>query len=168
MAAAGACLEEMRDPDPVVARLAAEAFSGITGLEISGELAAATEPEPEEPVPLAAEDLADDPVPPPEMALPPPRVEAVAAWWAKAGPDFDPQARYLGGKPFGRDALMAALERGPMRRRYPLALELGIRSRGACRVPVRARGRAQLAALESARSLPPASFAQPFDLIATF
>ncbi|WP_160174602.1 TIGR02270 family protein [Archangium violaceum] len=123
--AVGPLLEAMRDE--AIAPVAAEAFCAITGLALTGELEEPREvwtpdaPEEEEPTPLG-----------PEAALPRPQPQRVERWWKKAQGNFSPQGRYLAGKPFGAEPLLDALTMGPMRRRAALALELAVRTQGAC------------------------------------
>jgi uncharacterized protein (TIGR02270 family) len=127
-AAADACLTHLRDEN--VARLAAEAFSAITGLAIEGEFRAPEPPPREEPIPLEEEDLDANLVPGPEAALPLPAAGAVEAWWKSSRAKFDPRARFVGGKAYDAAAGLAAFVEGPMRRRHALGLELAIRSKG--------------------------------------
>jgi uncharacterized protein (TIGR02270 family) len=126
--AAELCLEIMDDDDPAVARVAGEAFAAITGLAIEG---AYTRREPDD------EDLDDDEpavarATPAEKRLPLPDGRAIRAWWSSAAPRFEPGQRYLGGAPISAEALVAAIAGGPMRRRPGQALELAVRTRGAC------------------------------------
>lgn len=126
--AADACAAHLRDEK--VTRLAAEAFSAITGLAIRGEFRATEPPPRDEPIPLEQEDLDADVVPGLDAALPVPAPDVVEAWWKRARPSFDPRVRYLGGKPHDAASLQVALIDGPMRRRHALGLELAIRTRG--------------------------------------
>ncbi|QSQ22083.1 TIGR02270 family protein [Pyxidicoccus parkwayensis] len=149
---ADACLEWMDDPQ--VAALAGEAFSAITGLKLEGEYQRVPE-ETEALIPLEQEDLDANLVPPPEASLPIPVRSTVEAWWRKARKNFERGIRYLRGSRLDTAALLAALEREPMRRRHVLALELYIRSRGAHAVQTRAfmgRQHAELAAARAART----------------
>ncbi|GHG78615.1 TIGR02270 family protein [Comamonas sp. JC664] len=133
---AEAALAWMRDEDLRFARLASEAFSAITGLELEGvyrrELA-----EEEADIPLEAEDLDADLTPSPEEDLPAADADRVAAWWAEARKRFDAQGRYLRGKPFSAPVLQEALRQEPMRRRHVLAQEALVRSRGTQRLEAR-------------------------------
>jgi len=160
--AAEACLPWLEDEK--VARLAGEAFSAITGLRLEGGYVLPPEALPEEPIPLEQEDLDADLSPRPEDNLPLPHPETVTAWWRAERNRFTPGTRYLMGHPFHGEVLWVALARGPMRRRHAWALELAIRSRGACRVPTCALTRRQRGALEQVRStavrLPMSPFAR--------
>lgn len=153
--AADACLEWMGDEDMDVARLAGEAFSAISGLRLEGDSTRPPKERAEEPVPLSQEDLDADLVPGPEDDLPLPAVEHIARWWHEARDGFDPRARYLMGHPLQTEVLLAALERGPMRRRHVLAKELTLRSGRALVVPTRAPTRRQRAVLARARTAAP-------------
>jgi uncharacterized protein (TIGR02270 family) len=156
--AAEACLEFM-GPRPVAA-LAGEAFSAITGLKLEDVY---VRPEEEEdPLPPLEEDLARDLEPRPEDALPVPEREAVARWWTEARKNFARGTRYLRGQPFSLEGLLEELERGPMRRRQVLALELSLRSQGACQLQTRAFTQRQLAGLAQARAMRGRLSSSPF------
>jgi uncharacterized protein (TIGR02270 family) len=134
--AAEAALRELRrDGNP----LAAGCFAAITGLplrepfwmETNGE---ATEEDEEQPAPAR----------PPRPGSPGPRppkgqvhLEAVEQWWAEARGHFEPDRRYLRGRPFTRESLAAELEEGPMLNRPVLLLEVAIRTRGSILVEPR-------------------------------
>jgi uncharacterized protein (TIGR02270 family) len=150
VAAADACLPWMADD--TVARLAGEAFGAITGLLLEGQYVLPEREPPEEPISLEQEDLDADLVPRPEDALARPYPETIAGWWKEARGRFERGTRYLMGHPFQGEALMAALERGSMRRRHVHARELAIRSRRTCHVPARAFIRQQRAGLDRAKA----------------
>ena len=139
--AAEACLELMGE-EPVAA-LAAEAFSAITGLAIQGHYAAPSPDDTEPVLPPLEEDLDADFSLKPEAGLAVPAFDAVSAWWRQARKGFERSERYLYGQPFSAHVLLNALERGPMRRRHVLALELAIRSKRTWRVQTRAFTRRQ-------------------------
>jgi uncharacterized protein (TIGR02270 family) len=124
--AAEVCLELMRHRP--TAAVAGEAFCAITGLRL--DEAFVLPPGEEEALPPLEEDLARDLTPRPEDDLPVPDVGAVAAWWKDARGNFASRTRYLRGRVFNRDTLLAELAQGPMRRRHVHALDLAIRSRG--------------------------------------
>lgn len=138
LAAADACIQALR-AEPLIAALAAEAFSAITGLPIEGRHAVPHPEEAPELPPLEEEDLDADLTPKPERDLPLPAPDTIAAWWRSARKQFEPQTRYLLGQPFSKSVLLSALTRAPMRRRHALALELALRSGGALRVQTRGR-----------------------------
>lgn len=124
------CLELM--DDPACARLAGEAFSAITGLAIAGPHAQPAPPEGDEDPPSEAP--ADAPGGRGVADLPLPARDAVAAWWSKERGRFRPDGRYLGGAPVTAELAVEALRTGPMRRRAPIALELGARAGGTAEV----------------------------------
>ncbi|HET6150894.1 MAG TPA: hypothetical protein VFH68_25385 [Polyangia bacterium] len=119
--------------DARIARLVGEAFAAITGIPIAGPLAAPIPGAGDEPDQLAApvgEDLGVDLSAGPESELPVPDLPALADRWRSARASLAPSMRWLGGRHFGREALLGSLDRAPMRRRPLLVLELEIRSQG--------------------------------------
>lgn len=148
---ANAALKWMRDEDHLFARLAAEAFSAITGLRLEGPYLRA-EPEEDEEIPPLEEDLDADLGLKPEAGLRLANPDTVEAWWKQARSRFEPQARYLRGQPFGAESLLAALAQEPMRRRHLLALELALRSRGSLRLETQAPIRQQYLWLRQPRA----------------
>jgi hypothetical protein len=114
--AAEALRGQMRDPE--FAPLAAEAFSAITGLPLAPPFV----------LPAEAETRGESTGP--EADLPQPAIERIEQWWKEARSHFKTLERYLGGKPWGSESLLSALEHHPMRRRPALALELAIRTGG--------------------------------------
>jgi uncharacterized protein (TIGR02270 family) len=136
-AVAEAALGWMRDKDTRFARLAAEAFSAITGLPLEGAYLREEEAGAEKLPPLE-EDLDVDLTPAPEADLPLAWPDRVAAWWKDARGRFSPQLRYLRGRPLDTATLLEALAREPMRRRHLLALEVTLRNRGAPHLETRA------------------------------
>jgi len=150
-AAAEACLAWLEHPR--FAPLAGESFSAITGLSLRDDFALEREEAPrEEPIPLEEEDLDADLTPRPEDALPIPNPGVVRAWWQHERKGFTAGQRYLRGKPFSMERLLAELELGPMRRRHAHALELALRSRGALRLQTRAFSPRQNRELASMRT----------------
>ncbi len=138
-----ACLEYLEVP--AVARLAAEAFSAMTGLRIEGghALPEGEQPEGAPTSPEDQEDLDADLVPRPEGDLPWPHVSAVRDWWGRNRSRFTKGLRYLQGKPFSGPVLQEALASSSMRRRHVLARELAIRTHGRHVIPTRAFARRQ-------------------------
>lgn len=117
--------------DPELARLAAEAFCAVTGLDLQAAgMTLPAKEERDEPIPLDEEDLDEDLTLKPEDALPLPDPEKAWAWWDVNEQCFQSGIRYICGAPHGQEALLAALESGPMRRRHVLALELLLQSSG--------------------------------------
>jgi uncharacterized protein (TIGR02270 family) len=149
-AAADACLEAMSAPAD--ARVAAESFASMTGLDLAAERLVAPEPpEAEEPVPFEDDDLDADLVPAADDLLPLPDLAGVGRWWQARRAAFQPGRRYLGGRPATLAALHDQLERGPMRRRADLALELNIRTAGLHDVEARAFTTTQRRQLQASR-----------------
>jgi uncharacterized protein (TIGR02270 family) len=157
--AAEACLEALSfEAD---SRLAAESFCVITGLDLHAEnLIAPDPPEPEEPLPLEAEDLDADLVPGPDDFLPWPDVEGIRRWWVKNQKRLAGGGRFILGKPASLEALQHLLEVGSTRRRHAAALELLIRTGGRYDVETTAftndqrRQMAGFAAIKDGRSQP--------------
>ncbi|QDE80745.1 TIGR02270 family protein [Myxococcus xanthus] len=151
--AAESCMRWMAGK-PRVARLAGEVFSAITGLRLEGAYVLA-EPEPEDALPpLEEESLDADLSLRAEDGLPLPAAGEIGRWWATEQKAFQVDARYLEGRLFTGSALLDALEHGPMRRRQMHALELMLRTRGACTVQVQAfseRQREELARASAVR-----------------
>jgi uncharacterized protein (TIGR02270 family) len=125
--------------DPALARLAGEAYAAITGIDLARERLTAKEPgdTPSLP-PFEEDDLDADLVPHREDLWPLPDATLCAAHWAKVGAAFAPNTRYVRGKPIDVGVLMAAIDKGPMLRRSDYALELYVRTSGACDIETRA------------------------------
>jgi uncharacterized protein (TIGR02270 family) len=136
--------------DEQAGKVAAEAFSAVTGLVIERRFAVPGERwDPD--APEDEEEAAEGP----EADLPAPAPEAIVAWWQAEKARFDPAQRWLGGKPWAIEGVVAALEEGPCRRRSALALDLAIRSRGQHQLEATAPARRQVAELaEIRRGLP--------------
>jgi uncharacterized protein (TIGR02270 family) len=137
-AAADICVETMATG--VQAQLAAEAFTGITGLDLTAERLVAASPvvEREEPIPFEEEDLDANLVPTPADLLPWPDVAGVIRWWNANRARFVAGQRYIRGAPADLTALQRALVQGSMRRRHAIALELAVRTGGRYQVETRA------------------------------
>ena len=151
VAAIETCVKYLEVPE--VARLAAEAFSAMTGLRLEGAHALPPGERPEgAPVPPEEQEGLDaNLVPGPEDALPWPHVAAARDWWTQNQARFTKGTRYLMGQPFSGPVLVEALESSPMRRRHVLARELAIRTRGQHVIPTRAFTHRQREALAQAR-----------------
>ncbi|OJH39237.1 TIGR02270 family protein [Cystobacter ferrugineus] len=156
--AANACLEWM--DDPLLGGLAAEAFCAITGLKLEGGFA--RERPADDAIPPLEEDLRTPLLPGLDDTLPLARASAVEKWWGEARKNFEKGTRTLGGKPFTVTGLLEALERVPMRRRPPLALELAIRTGGLHPVETRTWVHAQRRQLVDARGWKGGSTLRPF------
>ena len=135
--AADACVQAMDEEDD--AKLAAEAFSAITGLDLEAERLTEPEPaSPDEPIPFEREDLDACLVPEAEELLPRPHVDGIKSWWGSNRARFDGGARYMGGVPASPRGLQNFLEHGGMRRRHAVAFELAVLTRGQTDVSTRA------------------------------
>lgn len=125
------CLKWLADEDERTAKLAAEAFGMVTGVDAytEGFARAACDDEADE------DDLTTDLSPVAEDALVTPEPHAFSWWWQAHGERFDAAQRYLRGKPRrGRD-VDAHLCSGAMRGRQAIALEAHVRSGGAATTP---------------------------------
>jgi len=118
---------------PATARLAGEAFSLITGVN------------------LALHDLVGEPADGPEdepwstyeANLPTPAPALVSAWWRKNGGELVSGGRYLCGRPVGREAVMQVLVHGMQRQRRAAAIEWACQDPRAPLYEVRARAQRQ-------------------------
>lgn len=134
--AANLALQAMNNS--VHARLAAEAFCAITGLNLAAQNLAAPEPPAlNEPLPFELDDMNADLVPKLDDLLPLPDVEGVERWWSQNEARFDHGTRYIGGQSLCPEALYQALAGGPMRRRHVLGFELAVRTGGLCDLQTR-------------------------------
>jgi uncharacterized protein (TIGR02270 family) len=140
--AAQACLEYINDSK--MARIAGEAFSAITGLQIQDEFCQEEEPKSTKLIALEDDDLDADLVPGPEMNLPIPNTAGVEQWWNKNRKRFDPALRYINGLPLNGSALIDAFRSATMRRRRALAFEIAVRSRGEMQIETRTWAKHQI------------------------
>ncbi|MFL5349705.1 MAG: TIGR02270 family protein [Hyalangium sp.] len=172
LSAAEAALAALRDAGD---RVALESFALITGLPIASVLEEEDEDEDEwaedeeddesseeEEAEGSEEDSAMAALPGPEELPGKVRVAAVEAWWKKARASFEPNGRYLLGRPVKPESLPALMEEVPMRRRPVFGWELAIRSRGACRLEPLAWTFTQRKQLVAARELRPESLTRAF------
>jgi uncharacterized protein (TIGR02270 family) len=109
-----------------VARVAGEAFSMITGVDLAYEDLDRDAPEDFEAGPNdnpEDENVALDQ----DEDLPWPMPELVAKWWRENQGKFRPEVRYLRGKEISRESLLDALTWGNQRQRAAAALELALR-----------------------------------------
>ena len=111
--------------DPKLARLAAEAFTQITGVDlIQNELVVEV---PTDQMPLPNDDATDDDVSLDEDEnLPWPDVAKVTGLWRNHGQHFMVGQRYFLGKPITADGLKQKLATGTQRQRHAAALELAL------------------------------------------
>lgn len=124
---------------PPVARVAGEAFSMITGVDIAYEDLDGEWPEGFEAGPT--EDPRDEDVEmDPDENLPWPDRGKLAGWWRKNQDRFEQGTRYLLGRPMTIDWLNDVLRNGYQRQRATAALELAIRQPGTPLFEVRAPG----------------------------
>jgi uncharacterized protein (TIGR02270 family) len=134
-------IEAMREPQ--TARVAGEAFSLITGVDLALQDLEGDEPAGFEAGPNddpADEDVSADP----DENLPWPDAALVSGWWRKQGPKFAPGKRYLLGRPVTRESLRAALCQGKQRQRIAAAEELKLLDPGQVLFECRAPGQCQL------------------------
>jgi uncharacterized protein (TIGR02270 family) len=124
---------------PEFARVAGEAFSMITGVDLAyadleGEwpagFAAGPTEEPED------EDVAMDP----DEDLPWPAPELITLWWDAHKGEFTNGVRYLVGKPISREHLQQVLRTGFQRQRAAAAIELALLQPGQPLFEVRSPG----------------------------
>lgn len=127
---------------PELARVAGESFTMITGLDLAAEKFDVNRPEGFESGPT--EDPADENVALDEDEnLPWPDAAKLVAWWERRGAVFEPQTRYLCGKPFTEEWLNQVLKHGYQKQRAAAALELAIQAPDRPLFNVRAPGRRQ-------------------------
>jgi uncharacterized protein (TIGR02270 family) len=132
---------------PSLARVAGEAFSMVTGLDLHVEQLTAPRPEGFESGPT--ENPADENVNlDADENLPWPNPEAIQRWWDSHHGGFSKGTRFFLGKPISVDWLNQVLRTGRQRQRAAAALELAIRQRGTHLFEVRAPGFRQLQLLE--------------------
>lgn len=113
--------------NPSLARLAGEAFSMITGVDLAYENLDIDWPEGFEAGPN--EDPADENVVmDPDENLPWPNQELLKKWWHKHSSEFESRTRYLCGKPITEENCQHVLRHGFQRQRAAAALELAIRN----------------------------------------
>ena len=128
--------------DPAAAREAGEAFSLLTGAdltweELDGDALQQDGTEEDEAIAKESEDL------------PWPDAEKVTAWWRNHQSDFSRGTRYLVGKPISDAHLRDVLRQGTQRQRAAAALEWGIRKPHVSLFEVRAPGPIQARRLDS-------------------
>ncbi len=114
-------------PQPALARVAGEAFSMITGVDIAYEDLDGDWPEGFEAGPTENpedEDVEMDP----DEDLPWPNPELISAWWQKNTTNFHNGTRYLVGKAVTEEHCQHVLRYGYQRQRAAAALELAIRN----------------------------------------
>lgn len=131
-----------------LARVAGEAFTMITGVDIAYQDLDADKPEGFEAGPT--EDPNDNNVEmDPDERLPWPDANLIAQWWQKNGQKFRSGVRHLLGKPITVDWMQQVLRTGRQRQRAAAALELAILQPGTPLFEVRAPGFRQQALLRA-------------------
>jgi uncharacterized protein (TIGR02270 family) len=124
---------------PPLARVAGEAFTMITGVDLAYEDLDTDKPEGFESGPT--ENPNDDNVEmDPDERLPWPDVSLIIKWWEKRGSEFMPGVRHLLGKPITTEWAQEVLRIGRQRQRAAAALELAIMQPGTPLFEVRAPG----------------------------
>jgi uncharacterized protein (TIGR02270 family) len=132
---------------PGIARVAGEAFSMITGVDLSYEDLSGDKPEGFEAGPT--EDPEDENVAmDPDENLPWPVPALVAKWWNQHRAQFQADRRYFRGKELILQSLREVLISGKQRERVAAALELALREPQQPLFEVRARGAFQLEELK--------------------
>ncbi|MNC84855.1 hypothetical protein D3C83_04230 [compost metagenome] len=144
-----ACLAGMKHEG--VARACGEAYCHITGADLERDGLAVREVPPDAP-PFEEDDLDADLVPPPDAAWPLPDAEAVQRDWTTRAAQFAAEVRHVRGRAATREALVAAIEHGPMLRRHDLVFELRARTRGSYDVETRAFASRQRQMMAAARA----------------
>lgn len=110
---------------PEQARVAGEAFSMITGVDLAYEDLDIDWPEGFEAGPT--EDPADENVDlDPDEDLPWPNQQLIEKWWQEHGRAFQPGVRYLCGQPISRENCRRVLIEGYQRQRIAASLELAL------------------------------------------
>jgi uncharacterized protein (TIGR02270 family) len=124
---------------PPLARVAGEAFTMITGVDLAYQDLDCKQPEDFEAGPT--EDPNDDNVEmDPDDRLPWPDTALIAEWWGKHQHEYPSGVRHLLGKPISPEWLEQVLRIGRQRQRAAAALELAIHRPGSPLFEVRAPG----------------------------
>lgn len=127
---------------PEVARIAGEAFSMITGVDLAYDDLEGDWPEGFEAGPTEQpedEDVAMDP----DEDLPWPDPDLVEGWWQQNKGRFQPGIRFLCGEPITVDNCRRVLREGFQRQRHAAAIELALLSPAQQLFEVRAPGKLQ-------------------------
>jgi uncharacterized protein (TIGR02270 family) len=125
--AAHYCIVALKHPK--LARMAAEAYCAITGVDLVRERMSL--PEPDEPSPAFEDDDLDaNLVPSAEDQWPLPNPDALKEHWQRQHQRLQPGIRYARGEAVEPMTLMRAIETAPMLRRPSYLFELYVRSSG--------------------------------------
>jgi uncharacterized protein (TIGR02270 family) len=136
--------------DPKLSRVAGEAFTMVTGVDLAYEDLDGDKPEDFEAGPN--DDPNDENVEmDPDDNLPWPDPALIAGWWDKHKDGFETGSRYLLGRPISAEWMLHVLRAGRQRQRAAAALELAILRPGVPLFEVRAPGFRQLETLNSYR-----------------
>ncbi len=131
---------------PPVGRVAGEAFTLITGVDLAYDDLDTDKPEGFESGPT--EDPKDDNVEmDPDERLPWPDPRLISQWWENHRPEFQSGVRYLLGKPITVEQAEQVLRIGKQRQRAAAAMELAIMKPGTPLFEVRAPGFRQMETL---------------------
>jgi len=133
-------MEQMKVPQ--LARVAGEAFTMITGVDIAYQDLDAKKPEGFEAGPTENpedEDVAMDP----DDNLPWPAPESIAKWWTQHKGEFQKGIRYLLGQPVSVGWCHEVLSNGRQRQRAAAAIEISLRQSGSPLFNVAAPGSRQ-------------------------
>jgi uncharacterized protein (TIGR02270 family) len=159
-------VEQVTAGTPLVRKLAVQAISMITGLDVSTVSPPTKKPPsgeelppPEQDLeamrslpPLEEDDLDGDIVPPPEDALPEVDETLVRRHCDEVAARLTTDRRWLAGKPFDAEALWTQLREAPLGRRHALGTSLFVRSGASAWIDTRALPTQQRGALAG---LPP-------------
>ena len=138
-------IEKMQEPE--LARVAAESFSMITGVDLSADDLQGAPPSPVVTVGPTDDPDDDNVAVDPDENLPWPDVTKIHEWWHRESSRLAADVRHLRGMPIGRDASHETLRRGFQRERRAASYELAIASPGQPLWNWRAKASEQLAAL---------------------
>jgi uncharacterized protein (TIGR02270 family) len=130
-------LEQIADQS--VARVAGEAFTMITGIDLAFDDLECDAPDGFE---AGASDAPDDDnvALDADEDLPWPDASLIAPWWDDHASNFVVGKRYLIGQPITEESLESALREGSQRQRRAAALELALRRPGTSLFEIRGRG----------------------------
>lgn len=119
-------IEKMKQP--VLARLAGEAFVAITGIDLERYELCYEVPDLSDEKTIADADFDEFSLEDENLAWP--SCEKVAAVWQKYGNSFTPGQRYFWGQPSTPELLYSVLKKGGQRERHAAALTLALDNRG--------------------------------------
>jgi uncharacterized protein (TIGR02270 family) len=135
--------------DPPLARIAGEAFTTITGIDLAYHDLDVRPPEDFEAGPT--EDPADENVDlDPDENLPWPNASLIAQWWSRNEHKFAADVSYQSGMPRSLESAERVLRTGRQRQRAAAALDLAVSSPGKLLFEVRAPGFRQVQSLRRA------------------